>query len=92
MRFRCKLENVLIWSQDLEQGTIFKLGDFGSSTTVALNPAVMTATELAMHAEEIEANTTLSYRAPEQINLYRRVPVDERVDIWVWLPSAHHMS
>jgi len=86
----CQPENILIWSQDHEQGTIFKLGDFGSATTVALNPAVMTATELAMHAEEIEANTTLSYRAPEQVDLYRRAPLDERVDIWVQQRLPRH--
>ena len=61
----------------------FKLCDFGSATTKHLDPAHLSGQSLATYAEEIEQNTTLSYRAPEQVDLYRRQPVDERVDIWV---------
>ena len=77
-----QVENVLLCASGDDSGQ-FKLADFGSATTVRLDPATLPLQQIARVAEEIQHATTLTYRAPEQVDLYRRQPVDERVDIWV---------
>eukprot|EP01156_Anaeramoeba_ignava_P000662 Anaeramoba_ignava/a1088_45.p1 GENE.a1088_45~~a1088_45.p1 ORF type:complete len:441 (+),score=172.18 a1088_45:23-1345(+) len=70
-----KIENVLIGND-----SIFKLCDFGSATT---KQYFLESQQERYEAEEdIQANTTLTYRAPEMIDLYRENPITEKVDIW----------
>ncbi|CAF4338623.1 unnamed protein product, partial [Rotaria sp. Silwood2] len=81
-----KLENILI---DSHQS--FVLCDFGSA--VMLPPSTtnnhqqyqsnqLTTTIIQQLEEEIQRYTTLSYRAPEMIDLYSRLPITLKVDIW----------
>eukprot|EP00636_Phaeomonas_parva_P016677 CAMPEP_0118869440 /NCGR_PEP_ID=MMETSP1163-20130328/12771_1 /TAXON_ID=124430 /ORGANISM="Phaeomonas parva, Strain CCMP2877" /LENGTH=1284 /DNA_ID=CAMNT_0006804333 /DNA_START=51 /DNA_END=3901 /DNA_ORIENTATION=- len=70
-----KVENVL-----LGPGGVFKVCDFGSGTTT--HYTVTDTSKIPLIAEEISRNTTLAYRAPEQVDLYRQQPVSEKVDIW----------
>lgn len=69
-----KVENIL-----LNEAGNYVLCDFGSATGKVLNPAVhgFQAVE-----EEIKKYTTLSYRAPEMIDLYDGVPITTKADIW----------
>eukprot|EP00968_Pinguiococcus_pyrenoidosus_P019187 scaffold2041_cov251-Pinguiococcus_pyrenoidosus.AAC.9 len=70
-----KVENMLVGYD----GT-YKLCDFGSATTV--HHTVTDTAKIPLIAEEISRNTTLAYRAPEQVDLYRQDPLSEKVDIW----------
>ncbi|XP_028434446.1 BMP-2-inducible protein kinase isoform X2 [Perca flavescens] len=69
-----KVENILL----NDQGN-YVLCDFGSSTHKILLPHKdgVTAVE-----DEIKKYTTLSYRAPEMINLYAGKPITTKADIW----------
>lgn len=70
-----KIENVLVDSQNN-----FKLCDFGSTNkchSVATSPQ-----EIAMLSQDIYVHTTPQYRAPEMIDLYRYLAVNEKSDIW----------
>lgn len=69
-----KVENIL---QD-ETGN-FVLCDFGSATGKVWNPSVH---GVAVVEEEIQKYTTLSYRAPEMIDLYADKNVTTKSDIW----------
>ena len=71
-----KLENVLLQSRT---GT-FKLCDFGSATTRAYTPG--NDITVAQAEEDIGKYTTLTYRAPEMVDLYMDRRVDVRADIW----------
>ncbi|KAI9028522.1 kinase-like domain-containing protein [Hyaloraphidium curvatum] len=73
-----KVENILVSAF----GT-YKLCDFGSATseTVAEN-AALNSRLVGEIEEDIERNTTLQYRAPEMIDLYQRLGLNEKVDIW----------
>ena len=53
--------------------------DFGSATGKVLNPTVHGATQVE---EEIKKYTTLSYRAPEMIDLYSGKNITIKCDIW----------
>jgi len=66
---------------DNGDGAEFKLCDFGSCTTRTLS---MTASQKdrSEAEDDIQRNTTLEYRAPEQVNIFDRVVVDSKVDIW----------
>uniref|UniRef100_A0A672YDG7 non-specific serine/threonine protein kinase n=1 Tax=Sphaeramia orbicularis TaxID=375764 RepID=A0A672YDG7_9TELE len=69
-----KVENILL----NDQGN-YVLCDFGSSTHKVLLPHKdgVTAVE-----DEIKKYTTLSYRAPEMINLYAGKAITTKADIW----------
>lgn len=58
----------------------YVLCDFGSATAKVLNPQVMGVPAVE---EEIKKYTTLSYRAPEMIDLYSGKPITTKADIWV---------
>ncbi|KFZ63990.1 BMP-2-inducible protein kinase, partial [Podiceps cristatus] len=69
-----KVENIL-----LNDSGNYVLCDFGSATNKYLNPQ-----KDGVHVveEEIKKYTTLSYRAPEMINLYGGKPITTKADIW----------
>lgn len=70
-----KPENLLV-GQD---GHV-KLCDFGSATTkIAILKDVK---ELQQVQEDIEQNTTMNYRSPEMVDLYKRIPIDQKSDVW----------
>jgi len=73
-----KVENILISTS----GTFrqYKLCDFGS--TAPPRPAATTAAEGRLMEEDIQKHTTLQYRSPEMIDVYRKQPIDEKSDIW----------
>lgn len=54
--------------------------DFGSATGRTLNPAVQGASAVE---DEIKKYTTLSYRAPEMVDMYCGKPITTKSDIWV---------
>lgn len=70
-----KVENVLIGSH---RG--YKLCDFGSCAPV--KPAAQTVVECRLVEEDIQKHTTLQYRSPEMVDVYRKLPIDEKSDIW----------
>ncbi|KAJ5054638.1 uncharacterized protein L3040_000905 [Drepanopeziza brunnea f. sp. 'multigermtubi'] len=73
-----KVENVLITSTGGSKR--FKLCDFGS--TAPPRPAATTAAECRLIEEDIQKHTTLQYRSPEMIDVYRKQAIDEKSDIW----------
>ncbi|XP_032372878.1 AP2-associated protein kinase 1 isoform X12 [Etheostoma spectabile] len=69
-----KVENILLHDRGH-----YVLCDFGSATNHFQNPE----TEgVAVVEEEIKKYTTLSYRAPEMINLYGGMIITTKADIW----------
>lgn len=73
-----KVENVLIATSGSTR--IYKLCDFGSAAVA--RPAATTAAEGRLIEEDINRHTTLQYRSPEMIDVYRKQPIDEKSDIW----------
>ncbi|PBP24976.1 nak/nak-unclassified protein kinase [Diplocarpon rosae] len=73
-----KVENVLINSTGTSKR--FKLCDFGS--TAPPRPAATTAAECRLIEEDVQKHTTLQYRSPEMVDVYRKQPIDEKSDIW----------
>lgn len=73
-----KVENVLITSTGSSRR--FKLCDFGS--TAPPRPAATTAAECRLIEDDVQKHTTLQYRSPEMIDVYRKQPIDEKSDIW----------
>ena len=73
-----KVENVLITTSG--NSRIYKLCDFGSSAQP--RPAAKNAAEGRLIEDDIQRHTTLQYRSPEMIDVYRRQPIDEKSDIW----------
>ncbi|KFW85454.1 BMP-2-inducible protein kinase, partial [Manacus vitellinus] len=69
-----KVENLL-----LNDSGNYVLCDFGSATNKYLHPQ---KDGVNMVEEEIKKYTTLSYRAPEMINLYGGKPITTKADIW----------
>ncbi|XP_032879821.1 BMP-2-inducible protein kinase isoform X2 [Amblyraja radiata] len=69
-----KVENIL-----LNNDGNFVLCDFGSATHKILNPQVHGVNTIE---DEIKRYTTLSYRAPEMINLYGGNSITTKADIW----------
>uniref|UniRef100_A0A8C8TYW9 non-specific serine/threonine protein kinase n=1 Tax=Peromyscus maniculatus bairdii TaxID=230844 RepID=A0A8C8TYW9_PERMB len=69
-----KVENIL-----LNDAGNYVLCDFGSATNKFLNPQ---KDGVNVVEEEIKKYTTLSYRAPEMINLYGGKPITTKADIW----------
>ncbi|KAH3901265.1 uncharacterized protein SCDLUD_002754 [Saccharomycodes ludwigii] len=70
-----KIENVLV----NEQG-VFKLCDFGSVCGVIRPPT--SQQEMDFVYNDIMHNTTAQYRSPEMVDLNKRLPIDEKSDIW----------
>ncbi|KAM9546786.1 AP2-associated protein kinase 1 isoform 12-T12 [Salvelinus alpinus] len=69
-----KVENILLHDRGH-----YVLCDFGSATNRFQNPQ----TEgVPLVEEEIKKYTTLSYRAPEMINLYNGTVITTKADIW----------
>src|ERR1700722_864300 len=73
-----KVENVLISSTSSVR--TFKVCDFGSAAPP--RPAATTAAEGRLIEDDIQRHTTLQYRSPEMIDVYRKQPIDEKADIW----------
>ena len=73
-----KVENVLISTTG--SGKVFKLCDFGSAAT-ATPPSTSTA-EARLVEDDIQRHTTLQYRSPEMVDVYRKLAIDEKSDIW----------
>jgi AP2-associated kinase len=73
-----KVENVLITSTGSSKR--FKLCDFGS--TAPPRPAATTAAECRLIEDDVQKHTTLQYRSPEMIDVYRKQVIDEKSDIW----------
>ncbi|EPE35094.1 Protein kinase-like (PK-like) [Glarea lozoyensis ATCC 20868] len=73
-----KVENVLISSTGSSKR--FKLCDFGS--TAPPRPAATTAGECRLIEDDVQKHTTLQYRSPEMVDVYRKLPIDEKSDIW----------
>ncbi|CAK7236547.1 Ark- serine/threonine protein kinase [Sporothrix eucalyptigena] len=81
-----KVENVLIskGSSGKSGGSSsrrrFKLCDFGSAAPPKSAP--VSVVECRLMDEDVQKHTTLQYRSPEMIDVYRRQPIDEKSDIW----------
>lgn len=73
-----KVENVLITNGPA--GKRFKLCDFGSAATP--QPAPTTVVDCRRVEEDIQKHTTLQYRSPEMVDVYRKQPINEKSDIW----------
>lgn len=73
-----KVENILI--SNARGGKFYKLCDFGS--TAPPRPAATSAAEGRLIEDDVQRHTTLQYRSPEMIDVYRRQPIDEKADIW----------
>ena len=73
-----KVENVLISSTGSTK--LFKLCDFGSTATP--RPAATSAAEGRLIEDDVQKHTTMQYRSPEMIDVYRKQPIDEKSDIW----------
>lgn len=58
----------------------YVLCDFGSATGRILNPSIQGATTVD---DEIKKYTTLSYRAPEMVDMYCGKAITTKSDIWV---------
>ncbi|OQN97540.1 hypothetical protein B0A48_16694 [Cryoendolithus antarcticus] len=74
-----KVENVLI-SKSASGGVTYKLCDFGS--TAAPRPAATTAEEGRLIEEDVQKHTTMQYRSPEMVDVWRKQPIDEKADVW----------
>ncbi|KAK4169473.1 Serine/threonine-protein kinase ppk30 [Cladorrhinum sp. PSN259] len=73
-----KVENVLITVTGSSKK--FKLCDFGSAA--APRPAPTTVVECRLMDEDVQKHTTMQYRSPEMVDVYRKQPIDEKSDIW----------
>jgi AP2-associated kinase len=73
-----KVENVLIATSGTKK--TFKLCDFGSAAQP--QPAATSAAEARVIEDDIQRHTTMQYRSPEMIDVYRKIPIDEKSDIW----------
>ncbi|RFU72231.1 serine threonine kinase ark1 [Trichoderma arundinaceum] len=73
-----KVENVLITNG--ASGKRFKLCDFGSAAPP--RPAPTTVVDCRLMDEDVQKHTTLQYRSPEMVDVYRKQPINEKSDIW----------
>lgn len=73
-----KLENIL-----LDANGVPKLCDFGSASTTTYNTGTMNRAELLELEDVISRTTSLIYRPPEMVDLYRKDIIDSKVDIWM---------
>ncbi|KAJ2957447.1 hypothetical protein NQZ79_g6874 [Umbelopsis isabellina] len=72
-----KVENLLV----SEQG-VYKLCDFGSATTLSSLDDIIAEGKIEVLAEDINRQTTLQYRAPELVDMSRRMLISEKIDVW----------
>lgn len=75
-----KVENVLISTSASSGRQVYKLCDFGSAAPP--RPAATTAAEGRLIEDDVQRHTTMQYRSPEMVDVYRRLPIDEKSDIW----------
>ncbi|KAI1335150.1 kinase-like domain-containing protein [Xylariaceae sp. FL0016] len=73
-----KVENVLITMSGSRRK--FKLCDFGSAAPP--KPAPQSIVECRLVDEDVQKHTTMQYRSPEMVDVYRKLPIDEKSDIW----------
>ncbi|KAI9653755.1 MAG: hypothetical protein M1821_006950 [Bathelium mastoideum] len=73
-----KVENVLIGKAGSSR--TYKVCDFGSAAQP--RPAATTAQEGRLIEDDVQRHTTMQYRSPEMIDVYRKQPIDEKSDIW----------
>lgn len=73
-----KVENVLISTSGSTR--TYKLCDFGSAAPP--RPAATSAAEGRLIEDDVQRHTTLQYRSPEMVDVYRKQPIDEKSDIW----------
>lgn len=73
--FALQVENVLV----SDSGN-YVVCDFGSATGRILNPSTQGAANVE---DEIKRYTTLSYRAPEMVDMYCGKAITTKADIWV---------
>lgn len=73
-----KVENVLISTSGSSK--TYKLCDFGSAAPP--RPAATSAAEGRLIEDDVQRHTTLQYRSPEMIDVYRKQPIDEKSDVW----------
>lgn len=73
-----KVENVLFIATGSKKK--FKLCDFGSAAVP--RPAPTTVVECRLVDEDVQKHTTMQYRSPEMVDVYRKQPIDEKSDIW----------
>src|SRR5262249_30879128 len=71
-----KIENILIQPNPQR----YKLCDFGSSSPI--RPPGKTVAECRNLEEDIQKHTTMQYRSPEMIDVFKGVTIDEKSDIW----------
>ena len=70
------------------EGT-YVLCDFGSATQKTM---CGTTDGIGTVEEEIQKYTTLSYRAPEMVDLYLGKKITTKADIWVGIYNCHFDS
>jgi AP2-associated kinase len=58
----------------------WKLCDFGSATRRVYT--LQSPSEVNEASDDIQKNTTSLYRAPEMCDLYRRLPIGTKADVW----------
>ena len=77
-----KVENVLIAksASSTSSQALYKLCDFGS--TAPPRPAATNTAEGRLIEDDIQRHTTMQYRSPEMIDVWRKQPIDEKSDIW----------
>ena len=69
-----KVENILY------NNGKYKLCDFGSATTKVYT--LDTNEDRNIASDDIQRNTTATYRSPEMCDLYRRHKIDTKADVW----------
>ncbi|KAF2223911.1 hypothetical protein BDZ85DRAFT_289538 [Elsinoe ampelina] len=76
-----KVENILISAPPATSpNALYKLCDFGS--TAPPRPAATNAAEARLIEDDVQRHTTMQYRSPEMIDVWRKQPIDEKSDIW----------
>ncbi|CAD8066048.1 unnamed protein product [Paramecium primaurelia] len=71
-----KLENIMI-----KRGTC-KICDFGSASNNIIDLNLLSQIELNQIEEQFCKITTITYRPPEMIDVYKQQIIDAKVDIW----------
>lgn len=83
-----KVENVL-WNREQN---CFQLCDFGSASTNAQVWRNKSKAERSAAMDDIERNTTVEYRSPEQCDFdFHNYTVDHRVDLWALGCMIYHL-
>ncbi len=72
-----KIENIL------KKGNIYKLCDFGSSTTRAIDPKKEEKSFVLDQFSQFDKFTTFMYRPPEMCDQYSKYIINEKVDVWM---------